>query len=204
VFSAGVFRKDIVDFFGTQVRVATLADLELVGLDPVYVGWNLSTKFNSGSARITGFEFNARQPLRQFGGMGRYFTVFANATSLKLEGNALASFASFVPKTANWGFSFNYKRFSFVPKMNYRGLNKLVSQPLFGPDGFQYIKPRIITDLSMAYRLTSGLSLTASAGNIFNRHLTQMHYGSLTPEYARQSLDSVYGVSFAVGVRGNF
>jgi outer membrane receptor protein involved in Fe transport len=54
VFSAGVFRKEIRNFFGTSVRLATAETLAELGLDPRYVGWNLNTKFNSGDARITG------------------------------------------------------------------------------------------------------------------------------------------------------
>jgi len=204
MFSAGVFLKEITDFFGDSVRIATLEDLALVGLDPRFVGWNLNTKFNSGDARISGVEFNARHSLRPLGGWGRYFTVFVNGTKLKLEGNPYASFRSFIPKTANWGFSFNWKRITVVPKWNYRGLNKLIAQPAFGPDGFQYIKPRIILDLSLAYRLTKRLSLNASFGNVFNDNLTQMHYGSETPDYARRSLNGDYGVSFALGIRGTY
>jgi len=204
MFSAGVFLKEITDFFGTSVRIATLADLEEVGLDPRYLGWNLNTKFNSGDARISGVEFNARYPLRQIGEWGRYFTVFANATKLRLEGNPHASFTSFIPETANWGFSFNWKRLTVVPKWNYRGLNKLVAQPAFGPDGFQYIKARLILDLSVAYRLSKQLSLSASVGNVTNDNLTQMHYSSETPGYARRSLNGEYGVAFSIGIKGTY
>jgi len=142
--------------------------------------------------------------LRALGSWGRYFTVFVNGTKLRLKGNPHASFRSFVPETANWGFSFNWQRITIVPKWNYRGLNKLIPQPAFGPDGFQYIKPRIIVDLSLAYRFTKRMSLTASFGNLFNNHLTQMHYSSETPDYARRSLDGEYGVSFTLGLRGTF
>ena len=79
-FSAGAFLKDISDFFGTETKVATAADLDAVGFDTDYVGWLLQTKFNSGDARVSGVEFNLRHDLRRFGTWGRYFTVFANGT----------------------------------------------------------------------------------------------------------------------------
>jgi outer membrane receptor protein involved in Fe transport len=204
VFSAGAFRKEITDFFGNAVRVATLADLAEVGLDPRYVGWNLSTKFNSGDARITGVELNARHSLRPLGEWGRYFTVFANATRLRLQGNPYASFESFIPKTGNWGLSFNWKRLTVMPKWNYRGLNRLIAQPAFGPDGYQYIKARTLMDLNVSYQVTRRISLTGSINNVFNENLTQLHYSSETPEYARRSLNGDYGSTISFGVRGTF
>ncbi|MBI4626824.1 MAG: TonB-dependent receptor [Verrucomicrobia bacterium] len=205
VFSAGVFLKEIEDFFGTAVKIATAADLEEIGLDPKYAGWNLSTKFNSGAARITGVEFNIRHSLRAVGGWGRHFTVFGNATKLRLEGNPYASFTSFIPETANWGVSFNRQRVSVMTKWNYRGLNKLTALPALGPDGFLYLKARTTLDLNVGYQLTRRLSLVGSVNNVFNVvPLTQLRYGPETPEYARRSTTSEYGVAFAVGLKGTF
>src|SRR5688500_10365240 len=119
LFSAGVFLKEIRNFFGDAVRVATLSDLQEVGVDdPRYVGWNISTKFNAGDARISGADFNIRHSLRELGAWGAPFTVFANGTYLKLEGSQQAQFSSFIPKSANWGLSFNRKRLSVVAMRN--------------------------------------------------------------------------------------
>lgn len=203
-FSTGVFEKQISDFFGTAVQVATAATLQELGLDSRYVGWNLTSQFNSGDARIRGVEFNLRHSLRALGGWGRHFTVFANATRLDLRGDPHASFQNFIPKTANAGFSFKWRRLTIMPRLNYRGLNKLIAQPAFGPDGFQYIKARRILDLSVSYQITPRLSVTGAINNILNDELTQMHYSSLTPAYARQSLNGEYGAAFSVGIRGSF
>jgi iron complex outermembrane recepter protein len=204
VISAGVFLKEIKDFFGNAVKIATAADLAALDLDPRYLGWNLSTTFNSGRATIQGVEFNVRQSLRPFGGIGRYFTIFANATKLHLDGNPNASFTSFVPETANWGIQFNWQRLTVMPRWNYRGLNKLLPQPAWGPDGYQYIKERLILDLSVAYQLSRRFSLVGAIGNATNDELTQLHYGSATPGYARRSLNSEYGASVSVGIKGTY
>lgn len=205
LFSAGVFLKEITDFFGTSVRVATLADLQALGVDPRYVGWNLNTMFNAGDARVSGVEFNARQSLRQLGRWGRYFTVFANATRLKLEGNPYATFTAFVPKSANWGFSYNWKRITVVSKWTYRGLVKGGAQPLLGPDAFQYTKAFTIMDLNVAYRLTGQLSLTFSVNNVFDEfNAKTMRYGSETPGYAQWLQVGEYGPAFSLGVKGRF
>lgn len=204
MISGGVFWKEIRDFFGDDVRLATLADVEQAGLDARYVGWNLATKFNSGDARIQGAEINLRHPLRRLGGWGRFFTVFANATQLKLAGDQQASFSSFIPRSANGGFSFSRERVTLVAKWNHRGEDKRVAQPLFGPDGFEYFKARTTLDLNLAVQLSRRFSLLANANNVFNVPQTLLRYGSQTPAYARQWRRSEYGVALAVGLRGVF
>ncbi|MSU50858.1 MAG: hypothetical protein EXS37_17515 [Opitutus sp.] len=204
IFSAGVFLKQIADFFGAAVKVATLADLEQVGLDAQYVGWNLSTQFNSGDARITGVEFNLRQSLRELGSWGRFFTVFANGTKLKLQGDGQASFTSFIPESANWGVSFNRKRVTVMTKWNYRGLDKRGALPAFGPDGYEYFKARTKLDLNLAYQFTPRLSLIFSSLNILNEPHTTFRYGSQTPAYARSFGPQAFGVTFSVGVKGTY
>ncbi|MEO6246747.1 MAG: TonB-dependent receptor [Opitutaceae bacterium] len=204
IFSAGVFRKNISNFFGTQVRLATPAILEDLGLDPGYTGWNVNTKFNSGAARISGAEFNFRHSLRRLGKWGSHFTVFANATKLKLEGDRQADFTTFIPKTGNWGASFNWKRVSFVARWNYRGLDKRAAMPAVGTNAFQYFDARTTLDLNGSYQLGKGLSLVASANNVGNVPQTLLRYGDETPAYARQNRTSEFGLALALGVKGSF
>lgn len=122
VITAGVFLKELEDFFGSSARLATQEDLDILGLDSRYLGWTVTSTFNAGNARISGVEFSVRQSLANFGGWGKYFTAFANATRLRLEGNRLADFSSFIPVSANWGVSFARKRLYTGVKWNYRGL----------------------------------------------------------------------------------
>jgi TonB-dependent receptor len=204
IFSAGVFMKDIRNFFGSQVRLATTDILDELGLDPGYVGWNVSTKFNSGDARITGGEFNFRQSLRRLGKWGSHFTIFANGTKLKLEGDRQADFTSFIPKTGNWGVSFNYKRGTLVARWNYRGLDKRTAQPAVGTNGFQYIGARTALDINGSYVLTKNLSVVGSVNNVFNVPQTILRYADETPGYARQNRTSEFGIALALGLKGSF
>ncbi|WP_414661800.1 TonB-dependent receptor [Horticoccus sp. 23ND18S-11] len=204
VFSAGVFQKEISNFFGTDVRIATAADLQELGLDSRYLGWNVSTKFNAGDASIRGVEFNLRHSLRELGRWGSYFTVFANGTKMELEGNRQADFTSFIPKTGNWGVSFSAKRVTLVAKWNYRGLDKRTAQPAFGPDAFTYFNARTTLDLNAAYQLTRRLSIAASASNVLNVPQELLWYGSSTPAYARQNRTSEFGIALALGLKGSF
>ena len=204
LFSAGVFVKEIQDFFGSSVKLATLSDLEELGLDPAYVGFNLATKFNAGDARVSGAEFNVRHSLRNVFRWGNYFTAFANATKLKLEGNPYASFTSFIPKTANWGLSFSRKKLSVVARWNYRGLDKRTAVPAFGADAFSYFKARTTCDLSVGYQFTPRLGLALSVNNVFNVPQTTLWYGSATPVYARQNRTEEFGIPITVGIKGRF
>lgn len=202
--SAGVFLKDIKNFFGTESRIATAADLAELGIDASYLDWTVTTKFNSGDAKIKGAELNLRQPLRNLGWIGKYFTIFANATKLQLEGNRGADFSSFIPKSANWGATFSLRKFNLTTRWNYRGLDKRTPQPLYGSEGYEYIAARTTLDVSANFLLTKRFALTASVSNLLNEPLTSLRYGSDTPEYARQYWVRKFGAQIAVGIRGTF
>jgi TonB-dependent receptor len=204
IYSVGGFRKEISDFFGNAVRVATAADLELLGLEPQYVNWNLSTKFNSGNARVTGAEVNLRQSLRQLGKWGSYFTVFANATKLWLGGDRQADFVGFITNSGNWGVTFSRKQITMMARCNYRGLEMRGARPAVGADVVAYFKARSRLDLEASYQFTKRLSLAASVTNVANVPQTLLNYGAQTPEYAKVNRLAEYGVGIAIGLRGTY
>lgn len=204
LLSAGVFRKDLQNFFGDASRIATPEILAEMGLDPRYLNWNIVTKFNSGDARITGGEVNVKQNLRMLGKWGSYFTLFANGTKLQLDGNPGASFTSFIPKSGNWGATFAQKRFTLTARWNYRGLDKRAPLAAYGPNGYEYIQGRTVLDISTSLQLTKRLSLVGSVNNVFNKPMKFLRYGDLTPTYARQYAEQEYGIQMALGLRGSF
>jgi TonB-dependent receptor len=204
LYSAGVFLKEITDFFGNAVIVATLADIEELGLDPRYVGWRVTTRFNSGDARVSGAEFNVRHSLRELGDWGRHFSVFVNGTKLKLEGDRDADFATFIPVSLNWGFSYSRRPINFMAKWNYRGKQKNNSFPTIAPDGYTYDDRRLILDLNVEYQLRSSLFLFVNAQNVFNSPSVQLRYGSETPDYAKHWFTNKNGVGITLGVKGTF
>jgi len=204
MISAGVFVKEIKNFFGTDARLATAQDIAELGLDDRYLDWVITTSFNAGDAQIKGLELNFNYPLRALGRWGESFTAFANATKLQLEGARAADFSSFIPKSANWGATFSQKKFTLTARWNYRGLDKRSPQPGFGPDGYEYFAPRTTLDVSAKYLLTRHFALTASVSNLLNESLVHLRYGSETPAYARQYWLRNFGAQFAVGVQGTF
>jgi TonB-dependent receptor len=203
-FTVGAFHKEIRDFFANRVTVATADDLEALGLEPEYVGWQLSTRYNAGSAQVSGAELSARHSLAPLGTWGRNFTVFFNATRLRLRGSRQSDFTGFIPRNVNWGVTFSRRPFTLNAKWNYRGEQQLAAQPAFAPDAFNYTAARTTLDLGADYQLSRRLSLNANLRNLFNAYLTGTKYGSATPEYARSRQHRHFGVYFSVGLKGTF
>jgi iron complex outermembrane recepter protein len=205
IVSGGIFLKEIRDFFGDQQRLATQADLDSLGLDSRYLGWELNSTFNAGDARITGAELNVRQSLSPLGAWGRHVTVFANGTRLFLKGNQQASFTTFIPKSANWGISGSHRRASLGLKWNYRGLDRRVPLVAFGSDGFRYFKSRTSLDLDAAYVLSRRLTLALTITNVTNvPAVIWLEYGSQTPAYARHAVVFDAGAQYSLGLKATF
>ena len=204
VVSGGLFLKDVKDFFGAFVKDATAEDLEALGLDPRYLGWRVTTQFNSGSARVRGAEFNLRHSLAPFGAWVRNVIVFANATKLKLDGHDLADFTGFLPESVNWGFTVSVKRATLLTKWNYRGEQKAVAFPDMGPDAFRFPQPRVQLDVSLDYRLGKRTSFYFNLRNATNEVQNEFAYGSPTPSYAREFYHGKFGRAFTVGLKGSF
>jgi TonB-dependent receptor len=204
LFSAGVFRKDITDFFGQTVTLATADELADLGLDPRYVGWQLNTTINTGDARVTGMEFNARQSLAPLGKFGRYFSVFANATKLKLKGSATASFTRFIPESRNWGITITRNPVTLMLKWHHRGEQRQALSPAQGPDAYLYQNKRTTLDVNLTYQVWKRHSLFVNGRNILNHHYNLSRYGSETPDYAKRSSTNSYGVQWAFGIKGTF
>jgi TonB-dependent receptor len=205
LFSAGLFRKEIDNFFGSVVKSATAQDLELLGLDPRYLGWRLTTPYNlPDTARVTGAEFNVRHSLQALGRWGRNFQAFANGTKLDLDGSQDAEFDSFVPESANWGISFNRKPFAVMARWNYRGQQQRNNIPALGDDAYEYVKSRVTLDLNIDYQIRPNLFLYFNGQNILNVPEILSRYGSATPEYARRYQEMTHGVQLTLGVKGTF
>jgi iron complex outermembrane receptor protein len=203
LFSAGAFMKEVKDFFGSAVRIATEEDLEALGLDPRYAGWELNTQFNlSGTSRVTGVEFNIRQSLRALGSWCRYFQAFVNGTKLRLEGGRQADFSGFIPESANWGATFTRRPISLMAKWNYRGEQKRGA--IAAVNGFEYQTKRITLDLNLEYTMRKNVSLYATAANVFNHYDTWKRYGPQTPDYAKSWEIRGNGVQITAGVKGTF
>jgi iron complex outermembrane receptor protein len=204
LITGGLFRKDIVDFFGTLQTRATAEVLDEFGLDPRYVGWFLDTTVNSGDARVSGVECNVRQSLAPVAPWGRYFSVFANATKLKLEGSRTAAFTRFVPLSANWGVTFTKRPFTVMANWHHRGEQDRGVSTGQGPLAKVYQDARTTLDLSLSYQAHRRATVFLNARNVTNVWFNQSRYQDDTPIYARRSSTNSYGAQWACGVKGTF
>ena len=204
LITAGVFRKDIANFFGTLQTRATADILDDFGLDARYLGWFLDTTINSGDARVSGVEFNVRQSLAPLGNYGRLFSVFFNATKLKLEGSSSAAFTRFVPTSANWGVTFTKKPFTAMANWHHRGAQDRGASTGLGPLAKVYQDARTTLDISLSYQAHRRATIFVNARNVTNVWFNQSRYQAETPVYAKRSSTNSYGAQWAFGVKGTF
>lgn len=203
IVSAGVFRKEIVNGFGTSTVVLDEALLGQFELDRTYLGWDLQTTFNIGeTAKINGVELNYQQALTFLPSWARGLAVFANTTRLNVDGPT-AAFSTLVKKSANWGVSYSRSRIGLGLSWNYRGSNV---EPLtsLGADGQIYTHSRTTLDLTSELRITPRWSAFFNARNLTNSKLYEDRFSAQTPGYSRTPRSVDYGVKMSAGVKARF
>lgn len=205
LFSAGIFHKDITDFFGTFAKVITADDLETLGLDSRYIGWQVTSQINAGDAKVSGAEFSADQKLDRLGRWGKNLSVFGNVTKIRVKGDQAADFSGFMPLTVNWGVTYNNRRLAIKAKWHRRSDIQQGPQVALGPDAYAYLKGRTLLDLNISFEVYKRTSLFLNARNATNERVDYLRYGSQTPEYARMYQARNYGgATFDLGVKGSF
>jgi len=205
--SVGGFRKDIRDFFGSADLDATPELLAANDLDLSYAegGYFLRTLRNIGQARVTGVEFNYRQPLRFLPAWARGVNVRYNLTQLHLQGDTLADFSAFIRRSQNWGVSLDRPKFNVRLNWNYRGRQR---QGVVGgtaePGTFAYMHPRLTLDAEAEYRFGRRLAVFAGGRNITGEPFILERYGPNTPPHARRHQRDDYGIALSAGLKGAF
>ncbi len=209
--SAGVFHKEINDFFETRSGTVDAALANELGIGSEFIGWAVSTTINgAGTAKITGAEFSVNRQLDFLPGYLRYLSVNANATRLKLEGPSASAFQNFIPKTANFAISWNKKPVSAQIKWNYRGRQQRAAQTgaQYGAaNGFyEYYKSRINVDVNFEYTFSKRVKIFANARNIFNEPQILQRYSETVESPARTEnyQQEEFGIQMAVGIKGTF
>ena len=209
--TAGVYRKDINHFFGSQQFNATPEYLESVKLPLDYENYRVTYPINlSDPIRITGYELSADQSLKFARGVARYFSVFANVSSLRIKGNQTeANLRGFSPLSANWGLRFNKRPVALNLKFNFLGHRRLQDLGLitnYGNDRRSaiYQPSRLRLDASLDYQLTRHLTAFVSGRNILNDRNQQFAYQDGSPGYVKFNNEEEYGVTFQVGIKGRF
>ncbi|MBL9207288.1 MAG: TonB-dependent receptor [Opitutaceae bacterium] len=207
VFSVGVFRKDIDDFFSRVELPATPELLASFGLPDEYLDYEISTRRNFGSATVNGCEWSYRQSLDTFARWAKGFQIFANGTHLSLSGPNAEDFTNFSPRNFNWGASYARKRLLLKVNVAESGRVKVssVEPSATIPEGtYQYLAPQTIVDVSIEYRFFKYLSLFGNARNANQSTKYTQIYNAATPEFARIRIAQRTGALISLGVKGTF
>ncbi|MEJ1971001.1 MAG: TonB-dependent receptor [Lacunisphaera sp.] len=211
--SAGVYRKDITDFFGQTSFPSDPALLDLYGLDPsVYGaenGYVMSTRTNAGDARISGVEVSYRQALnfQSLPQVLRGIEIFGGLTCNRLEGAAEANFSQFSKKTYTIGLNYRAKRYNLSLNMVSQGTKRMGLFTGAGAPPLTYdyqVDPQTY-NASGDLMLTSHVRLFFSVLNIGARAPYQNRSNASTPDYAkfRNLGDSLYSL-YTFGIKGSF
>ncbi|MBP8257333.1 MAG: TonB-dependent receptor [Opitutaceae bacterium] len=203
--SAGVFMKDITDFFGSLRRPATPEEITQYGGAPNET-YDIISTLNAGDARISGFELGYKQSLAFLPGWARGVQAFVNYTRLNLEGSATADFTGYNPETLSWGVSLVRPRFSFKFNMAHQGETRRAQTTPVGSYFWAGAKRRDTWNLE--FQATKNLSLFAQVVDLLNGGYidVQKRYDPTqnTPDYLRYQRLISTGTELTIGVKGRF
>ena len=207
--SVGGYRREIRNFFGTFVTRATPAFLALYGLDAADYGeYDVSTQRNlDGSVVMTGVDVNYKQALTFLPSWARGVQIFANATAQRATGEAADNFSGYVPRTANWGFSFTREKFNIRANWNYRGKNRrglIAAGPSIEPSTYNYGAKYLFLDVLGEYRIAKRTSFYFNLRNVTDSPEDFKIYGPSTPAVARFNSRIDYAALWTCGVKGSF
>ena len=209
VFSAGVFRKEVANFFGSVDRPSTPQELDEVGVDPMGQPWETRLTVNIGDARIDGFELSFNQSLAALDpwtfGLGSSLRVFGNITKITIGGARQGDFQGFLPRSANWGFYFAQKRFRSSFRWNYSSDRPGAAATNYGPNGEAYNKGMTHLDINLSYSLRPNLAFFVNMKNVFKDFRIQAQRSDTLADYAEYRYPNrISGIATEIGINGSF
>ena len=212
LISAGVFRREIENFFGATLRPATPDFLALYGLDAALYGpYDVATQINvPGTVRMDGVDVNYKQSLTFLPHWARGVQVFANGSLLRVTGgDSAANFDGFIPRTANWGVSLTRKSYNLKLNWSYRSVQRdgLVSAAggrSVDPATYNWGIAQLKMELTAEYHLRQHASVFLNVRDLTSPPEGFRTYAPNTPDYARLNTYKTYGALWTVGVKTTF
>jgi hypothetical protein len=132
--------------------------------------------------------------------------VFANASALKVKGDAASNFTNFVPRVYNWGASLNRERFNLRANWNYRGKARggVETGRSVEPGTFVYNSKIMNLELQGEYRLRKNIAVYFTARNLLAESEDTQTYGPSTPLHARLRDRNDIASAWTFGLKGSF
>ncbi|MBC7369340.1 MAG: TonB-dependent receptor [Undibacterium sp.] len=203
--SVGWFRKEIKDYIVSGISQGTVATGAGNGYDGEYGGYNLLTSSNAGTAFVQGWELSYQQQFTFLPGLWRGLGFAANYTRIVTHGDfggtaqlSTNQVAGFIPQTGNLNLSWRYRSFSTRLGLNYTG-DYIASYTAASVGRNVYKYKRTVTNLGLAYRVSSAVSLTLDVANFTNE--PQGQYRGISDQMERTILA---GTAITVGIGGRF
>lgn len=166
LISAGVFRKDIGNYFRSFSDVVGTEGLDGAG---TYAGYTRSTSRNIGNAKVNGAEVALQQQFRWLPGIWKGLGAFANFTYLKTKGDfgttiVTTRLPNMTPRTLNLGVSYVGHGWQIRPMLNwidrtYRGSSGVVNYDSLA---------RTWVDLKVQYTFSRRITAEVSIFNLTN------------------------------------
>ena len=213
--SAGVFRKDIKNYFRAIRSVVPEGDNN--GFAGDYAGWSLTRNENVGSAWIRGAEFNYTQQYTFLPGIWRGLGAFANYTFLETYGDYGSAIGStsrlplLTPHTFNGGISFIYRGFVARLMGNYRGeFFRSTVTGTYGPAGAlpgsvvynTYQHSRTLFDVKLQYSFGPKYVLNVDLYNLTNDYTNNDYVHVYDRELFTYAAGS--GTAYRIGFTARF
>lgn len=207
--SAGVFRRDYKNFFGTTFFLPSEEFLALYGLDPDDYGrYEVSTQFNlPGRVRTEGYDFSYKQALTFLPRWARGVQVFGNWSVRTTEATNLGALGfNDIPHSGSWGLSLTRPRYSVRLNVSLRAAQRLgaITGASIEPGTFNYTPARNTVDVLGEYLVWKQVAVFANLRNVGDVPNDGTTVGPNTPSLARLRFRERYGSLWTIGVKGTF
>ncbi len=205
--TVGWFHKRLDDLIVSNFNVGTVAPGTDNGYQGEFVGYQIISSANAGTAYTQGWEFSYIQQLRFLPGPLKGLTLNANLSQITAHGDygIVGAYIKdkdvngFIPRTMNVSLSWNYKKYGASVSYNYTGENIRAAYNLAAPSRNQYLQARELVNANIRYSLRPSLTLNFGVQNVFNE--PQIYYRGV-----RDQLETflVNGTTITAGIEGRF
>ncbi len=206
-FSIGWFHKRLDDLIVSNFNVGTVGAGANNGYEGEFVGYQILSSANAGTAYTQGWEFSYIQQLRFLPGPLKGLTLNANLSQITAHGDygIVGAYIKdkdvngFIPRTMNVSLSWNYRKYGASVTYNYTGENIRNAYNLANPSRNQYLQARELVNANIRYSLRPSLTLNFGVQNVFNE--PQIYYRGV-----RDQLETflVNGTTITAGIEGRF
>lgn len=170
------------------------------------VGYSLSTSSNEGNGQLDGAEFEISQSLNPIlPNWARGFTIIGSSTYINRKGpnsNSLGTNRAWVHKAA---LQYSNRKYFVSLRWTYNG--DWINNPDITSNGFhgkQVTVAQNLVDFSASYQLTRWAKLFVSGSDILDERRAREDQYSVRPAWSYMGSSNTFGVTYAVGVTGQF